>query len=127
MPERFPEVSLPPFGVMTAWMRRRLPHECNGDSGPAEDWRTVILNAADRATGCFRGVAVRDKALVPFVILCSAGWWINVFTNGRLTYFDAWDGSERYTFWMNTSSVRDLVDRIDFEDWNDEHNKHDPR
>ena len=71
--------------------------------------------AADRATGCFRGVAPRGKTLTPFAILLTTGWWIKVDSNERVAYFDAWNGRERYLFWMNKSSVQDLLARIDLE------------
>ena len=115
MPERFADVDGPPRPVLDAWKRRCPPRDCNADSGAAEDWRTVILNAADRATGCFRGLAARGGTLVPFAILFTEGWWIKADSSGSLTIFDAWNGRERFTFWMNSSSVTDLLARIDLE------------
>ena len=113
-PARFPDAVIPPASVTEPWGRLR-GRDVNADSGPASDWRDVILGAADRATGCFRGLAPRGHSLEPFAVLFTEGWWIKVDSNGRVVYFDAWTGSDRFVFWMNASSVQDLLARIDLE------------
>lgn len=110
---RLPDEPAPSSLVIEPWERRQA-WDVSFDSGPAYDKREIILSAANRATGCFRGVTPRLGTLVPYAILLSPDWWIKV-TSQRLVYFDAWNGSDRYMFWMNASSVKDLLARIDLE------------
>lgn len=112
-PDRFPDVPAPSSLVIEPWQRRQA-WDISFDSGPSYDKREIILSAADRATGCFRGVTPRNGTLIPYAILLSQDWWIKVTTQ-RLVYIDAWNGSDRYMFWMNASSVKDLLARINLE------------